>query len=99
MNETGNDNKQLSRKPSMEEVDDLAQELCKQFNNYGYFKWYCSIIWKLGIDRVKELQGRVRDAKLAGRLFTKYVEEDVRRLESQQKLKDLRAKEEDQPTS
>lgn len=97
MKQIGNDNQQLDKKYSMEDVDDLAKDLCTEFRNFDYFKWYCKAIWKLGIPRIQELRGRVQGAKLAGRLFTKYVKEDLQRIAGKEKLKDLRAKEKDQP--
>lgn len=99
MNQTGNDNQQLNSKYTMQEVDNLARELCTEFNNYPYFRWYCKAIWKLGIPRIQELRGRVQGAKLAGRLFTQYVKEDLKRLEAEEKLRGLHAKKNDQPSS
>ena len=96
MNETANDNNQSVRKCTMKEVDSLAAELCVQFSNHKYFRWYCSIIWKLGIDRIQELRGRVKDAKLPSRLFTMYANEELKQQQAQQRLRGLHAKEEDQ---
>lgn len=83
----------------MKEVDDLALELCTQFNNHKYFRWYCSVIWKLGADRIQELRARVQDAKLPSRLFTKYVKEELTRLEARERMRGLNAEEKDEPTS
>jgi hypothetical protein len=90
LNETGN--QQLERRPSLQEVDDLASELCDLFKNDKYFRWYCKIIYALGIDRVVILKSRVSDAKLPGRLFTKYVKQDLAKLEAQRKLRVAYAK-------
>ena len=97
LNQIGNENQELNRKPSLQEVDDLAYELCNLFSNPKYFRWYCSIIYKLGIDRVFVLKAQVADAKLPGRLFTKYVKEDLQRIETQKKLGELYAKAKKRP--
>lgn len=89
MNQIGNDNHELNHKPTIQEVDNLAAELCRQFNNHGYFRWYCSAIWKLGIPRVQEIKGRVSDAKMPGHLFTKFLREDLKRYEADQKLREM----------
>jgi hypothetical protein len=97
LNETGN--QQLERRPSLQEVDDLASELCDLFKNNEYFRWYCKIIYTLGIDRVLILKSRVSDAKLPGRLFTKYVKQDLAKLEAQRKLRVAYAKAKKPPTN
>jgi hypothetical protein len=99
MNLTGNDNQQSVNKPSMKEVDDLARELCDLFNNHKYFKWYCDKIWKLGLPRIYEIKGRVEGAKLSGRLFTQYINEEIKRSELQQKLKGLYGEENNKTNS
>lgn len=96
---TENDNNQSDPKPSIKEVDELAAEICTRFKNYKYFRWYCSATWKLGIERMKELLGRVEGAKFPGRLFTKYVNEEIKRVEAQRKLRNLNAEKEDFPTN
>lgn len=78
MNEIGNENSQLKKQPTVQQVDDLANELCTMFSNHEYFKWYCAAIWKLGERRVKELSARVSDAQDPGRLFTKLLKEDLK---------------------
>jgi len=67
-------NKQIANdnrlKPSLIEVDELADKLCSQYNNYGYRKWYCRVIYTLGIHRVEIIAADCRDADEPGRLFT-----------------------------
>lgn len=79
MNQSANDNSELNRKPTIKEVDDLAMELCQQFHNHEFFRWYCSAIWKLGITRILEIRGRVSDAKMPGHLFTKLLREELKK--------------------
>jgi hypothetical protein len=88
--ETGN--QQLERKPSLQEVDDLANELCKQFRNFDFFRWYCKVIYTLGVDRVLILRARVSDSKLPGKLFSEYAKEDLAKHETQRKLREVYAK-------
>lgn len=89
MNEIGNENSELNKRPTVQQVDDLAGELCNQFSNHEYFKWYCSAIWKLGENRVRELKGRVSDAKDPARLFTKLLSEDLKIHEMNESLRKL----------
>lgn len=87
MNQMRNDSSELNRKPTIEQVDKLAAELCQEFNNHSYFKWYCTAIWKLGIDRISEIRGRVSDAKMPGHLFTKYVNEELKKRDANETIK------------
>jgi len=87
MNESANDKSELNRRPSIKEVDDLAMELCQEFNNHDFFRWYCSAIWKLGIGRILEIRGRVSDAKMPGHLFTKLMREELKRHDADETIK------------
>jgi len=89
MNEIGNENSELNKKPTVQQVDDLAHELCNKFSNHEYFKWYCSAIWKLGERRVRDLQARVSDAKDPARLFTILLKEDLKIYEMNQTLRKM----------
>ena len=73
--------------PSIKEVDALADELVALFNNPKYRGWYCNVIYKLGVSRVRELLGRVKDYEYAGKLFTKLANDELRLL----RVKELRS--------
>ena len=62
-------------KPRIAQVDDIANELVKEYNNPDYRKWYCGVIKKFGVARVNEWQDRAKSGKYPGRLFTSYVNE------------------------
>lgn len=90
VNQTDNDNWQLLRKPPIEQVDELAKELCHEYDNFAFFRWYCLVINILGIERIKEIRSRCSDAKNKGALFSRYASEEAKRkvgLEAYQKLK------------
>lgn len=79
MNQSENDGSQLERKPTIIEVDKLANELVAEYGNPLYFKWYCSAINQLGVQRINELRGMVSDAKQPGKLFSKRAKEEMRK--------------------
>lgn len=60
---------------TLSEVDNLAQELCKDYNNPGFHKWYCKVIHTLGAKEVRNLRNRASDAKYPARLFSKMARE------------------------
>ncbi len=55
------------------QVDKLADELVKEFNNPEFRSWYCGVINRFGISKILEWQNRSRTGKNPGRLFTTYV--------------------------
>jgi hypothetical protein len=87
MNKIENANSELNKRPTVQQVDDLAHELCTNLSNHDYFKWYCAAIWKLGEHRVRELSARVRDAKDPARLLTKLIKEDLKIYEMNKNLR------------
>lgn len=78
VNENNSISQIANRKPAISEVDALADELIKQFNNPDYRPWYCRVIYELGITEVYELMNRVRDAKNPGTLFSKIASERLK---------------------
>lgn len=92
MSEIGNDNWQLGKKTPIARVDALAEELVTQFDNRPYLKWYCVAIYDLGEERVRQIMGRVSDARLPGKLFTHYVNQERNALKRQWELKQLKKK-------
>jgi len=70
----GND--QLSgAKPSLEKVDKLADELCSEYDNFGFRKWYCKVINDYGIERVTAWQENSRSGATPAKLFSYYVKQ------------------------
>lgn len=63
------------RKPTIKEVEDLANRICSEFNNSKYFSWYCGVIYDFGISTIEDLMKRVSDADYPGKLFTKIINE------------------------
>lgn len=75
-NETGDlTNGHLVSKPRLEEVDTLAEELATEYNNHNFLKWYCSLIYDFGIDRVKRWQAKSKSADSPGLVFASYVKQ------------------------
>lgn len=60
------------------EVDEYAQELNTKYGGgKDYFKFYCKAIWVLGVRRVRELEGKVSDAKYQGRMLSKLIKDEL----------------------
>lgn len=62
-------------KPSIGEVDALADELASRYENYSFIKWYCKVINTLGIQKTRELAERADESKSPGRLFSTLAKE------------------------
>lgn len=88
-NRTANGNRQLGNKQSTAEIDALADELTVEYQNLKFRKWYCKVIYVLGVERVLELRSRCADAKYKGALFSKLANEEMVARENSQKLKDF----------
>lgn len=54
-------------------VDELADELVKEYSNDLYRRWYCGIIYEFGFATVNEWRTRAASGKQPARLFSKYV--------------------------
>lgn len=63
----------VNKRPPIEQVDKLADELVAEYNNSDYRAWYCGVINTHGITRVIEWRGRAKEGNLPGKLFTHYV--------------------------
>jgi hypothetical protein len=92
MSEIGNNNWQLGKKTPIARVDALAEELVTLFDNRAYIKWYYVAIYDLGEERIRQILGRVSDARFPGKLFTHYVNQVRAALENQWKLSQLKKK-------
>lgn len=60
-------------KVRLEQVDELADMLVKEYSNPGSRRWYCGVINKYGVAKVLEWNGRASEGKRPGRLFSSYV--------------------------
>ena len=63
----------VTQKPPVALVDEIADELVKQYANPAFRGWYCGVINKFGVARIREWQRRAEDADSPGRVFTTYV--------------------------
>lgn len=61
------------KRPPVEQVDSIADELVSEYNNPLYRAWYCGVINKYGASRVYEWHSRAKEGKYPGKLFTTYV--------------------------
>jgi hypothetical protein len=84
INLTENDNWKNSL--SVELVDQLADELIREYSNPQFRAWYCKLIYAFGPSRIKEWQGRVRDADNPAKLFSKLAAEALRAKEARERL-------------
>lgn len=60
---------------TISEVEKLAQELCNEYGNARFFRWYCGVIYEFGVTTTEDLRARVQDATYPGKLFSKIVKE------------------------
>src|ERR1044072_5863198 len=60
-------------KPLAEDVDLLADELAAEYDNTAYRAWYCGVIYKFGIDRVRYWQQKASSGHFPSKLFGYYV--------------------------
>lgn len=56
-------------------VDQLADELVREYSNPGYRKWYCKIIYTHGVEQVHEWRRRATEGNEPAKLFSKYVKD------------------------
>lgn len=89
-NRTGNDNSQLNNGMPFSVVDSLANELCSEYGNAKFYKWYCKVINVLGVERVLALRGMCSDAKQPGQLFSRRANQELKEKQGKQKLDDFR---------
>lgn len=83
-------NSQVEPKPTLIEVDSLANEICTEYSNHDFYRWYCKVINVLGVRRVNEIRSMYRDARQARHLFSKRASEEMKVKLAQQKLINLR---------
>lgn len=62
---------------SIMEVSDEADRLAKKFENKRYRRYYCKVIYWIGLERVHLIEARVSDSKYPERLFTKIANQEV----------------------
>jgi hypothetical protein len=58
-----------------EEVDKLADELVTEYSNPKFRKWYCSVIYEFGFERVAEWRRKAATGHTPGGLFGHYVKQ------------------------
>lgn len=77
-------NSQLSKTRSVEPkpphvpaylADELSLELCAEYGNYEYRKWYLKVIYTYGISQIVDWKKRASDGKCPGKLFSTYIKE------------------------
>ena len=62
-------------KPALAIVDSVADGLVKEYDNPEFRRWYCSVIYKFGLDKVEEWRRRASEGKNPARLFSTYVKQ------------------------
>lgn len=90
MPRTGNNNWQLGKDLPSSEVDRIADELVKMFNNPSFRKWYCNIIITLGVSKIEDLKSKVVDGDNPGKLFSHYAKQEKNALFNAWRLNQLR---------
>jgi hypothetical protein len=56
-------------------VDEIVEELCKEYSNPYYRRWYCGVIYEFGPSVVEEWRRRACEGKEPAKLFSKYVKD------------------------
>lgn len=59
----------------IEEVDSLADELVREYNNPIFRVWYCGVIYQFGLEQVAEWQRKAASGTNPGGLFGYYVKQ------------------------
>ncbi len=59
----------------IEVVDELANELALEYDNEGYRRWYCGIIYEFGLATIHEWRIRAAEGNQPAKLFSKYVKD------------------------
>ena len=91
INQIANDNWQLDRKPSITDVDALAKELCAEYDNFAFFRWYCLVINILGLERISTIRARCSDAPNKGHLFSRIASEEAKKKVGIDRYKQLKS--------
>ncbi len=93
-----NDNRQLIRKPTILEVDELADKLVAAFGNPDYRPWYCKRINQMGTNNIENIFARVNDATKVhkGKLFTTLLNQSYKKLKAKNMLRELHGQEKDE---
>jgi hypothetical protein len=71
-------------------VDSKADELVLEFQNPQFRKWYCQIIYALGLDKIDEIRAKVQDGDEPGRLFSHYANQEKNVLFNKWRLDQMR---------
>lgn len=85
-------NSEFEQTYTMQQKDDLAAELCTEYANYKFYKWYCKVINALGVRRVKEIRAMYSDTRQAKHLFSKRASEEMNAILVKEKLRDMKEK-------
>ncbi len=83
-------NSQFEKKPTLQDVDELANTLCIEYANHAFYKWYCKVINVLGIQRVNEIRAMYSDTRQASHLFSRRASEEMKVKLARQRILDER---------
>jgi hypothetical protein len=71
----GNSISKTKHELPIDAVDQLADELVREYGNPLYRKWYCGVIYEYGFSQVNEWRKRASEGDEPGKLFSKYVKD------------------------
>lgn len=71
------DKERLNHLP-IERVDEEVARLIAKYRNPGWKKWYCKIVYTLGIPKVIELERRASEGDEPAKLFSKLAKSTMR---------------------
>lgn len=62
-------------RPALAIVDSVVDGLVKEYDNPEFRRWYCSVVYEFGLDKVEEWRRRASEGKTPARLFSTYVKQ------------------------
>lgn len=83
-------NSQFEKRPTLQDIDELANALCVEYSNHEFYKWYCKVINVLGMQRVNEIRAMYSDTRQARHLFSRRASEEMRIKIARQRMLDER---------
>lgn len=83
-------NSQFEKRPTLQDIDELANALCVEYTNHAFYKWYCKVINILGVQRVNEIRAMYSDTRQARHLFSRRASEEMKAKIARQRILDER---------
>lgn len=63
------------KQPPIDAVDRIVDALVREYDNPGFRRWYCGVVYEFGPAQFEEWRRRASEGKEPAKLFSKYVKE------------------------